>query len=132
MRGMVFSLAIGLFGTVVPAAAATVTFHNCSDRTFNLQTYNQDDAVCWIARESKSLPTCGAVTFTCEGQCKIVGFQDVIGGSTQCASLPTYGNQTVVIPNGTNYFLDTGTVNATRGTPDWGGWCVCSEAEMQF
>lgn len=71
MRGMVFWLAIGLFGTIVPAAADTLTINNYTHETPYVMTYNQSDAVCWIVRRSANLPSCSTETFDCVMQCKV-------------------------------------------------------------
>ena len=100
MRRVSFGLAIGIFGIMVPAAADTLTLHNCAQETLHLRTFNEGDGVCWVARTETSLASCGTVTFTCDGKCKVDGISAVgKSGPNYCATMPRLNGE-YVIPKG--------------------------------
>ena len=68
---VLYWLAIGIFGAIVPAAADTLRLSDCSRQGPTIITYNEGDGVCWIPRNATALPSCGTVTFTCDGKCKV-------------------------------------------------------------
>lgn len=46
MRRMLVWLAVGMLGTVAPAAAGTLGLSNCTQSTPTVDTYNQGDSFC--------------------------------------------------------------------------------------
>ena len=135
MRRVSFGLAIGIFRIMVPAAADTLILHNCAQETLHLRTFNEGDGVCWVARTETSLASCGTVTFTCDGKCKVEGISEV----NVCGTMPRLNGE-YVIPKGKagtaegylKGLFTVGEMNRWRGGPDWYLVCVCSEAQMNF
>lgn len=132
MRGIWSWLAIGMLGTVVPAAAETIIFHNCSDTTFNLKSYNEGDRFCWVSRQTVTLSRCGTVTLDCIGQCQINGLHGFSLRGGVCGGMMSFGGHPFVITKTPNYFTDPQSLDYARGSPEWDEFCACSEAEMQW
>jgi hypothetical protein len=134
MLRVLFTLVIGLLGSAVPAAAASVTFYNCSATTFHLKIYNQADRLCLVPRVTPTLPRCGTVTLECDGTCQVQGF-DGIGAferyPSACGSLVMLGAGPHLISKRLDVTIPQ-SVDVWRGTVHWGDVCACSEAELPW
>ena len=121
MRRVSFGLAIGIFGIMVPAAADTLTLHNCTQGTLHLSTFNEGDGVCWVPRTKRSLASCGTVTFTCDGKCKVKGMSGS-GVNLPCGNLPRLNGENVIPKywTGEQYLKTVGRIEISgAASPKW-------------
>jgi hypothetical protein len=127
MQQAMFRLVVAMLGTVMPAAADTLTMSNCTTETPKITTYNAMDGFCWIPRSEATLPRCGTVTFTCDGECKL----KIEGLAFNCSSAiyvlsgaHTYQNQ--------SYISETSRLRGLNDSVAWKASCSCDKAQMQW
>jgi hypothetical protein len=125
MRYVLFWLGTGfLLATAFPAAADTLRLSNCTTEAEAVETFNESDFLCWVPRSRGTLPSCGTVTFDCDGKCKV----KTGGGGTYCGQLSTLGGERTRVTAG---FVETSAVRG--GDPaTWSRLCTCDQAKMQW
>jgi hypothetical protein len=128
MRSVLLWFAVSSVLSFMPAAADSLTLHNCSDVARQIAVYNEGDGLCWIARSQTTLHRCGTVTFDCAGKCKVKG----VTGATACSSLPLLSGARVIPKRTGEELKTTAELDRWRGTPNWSLLCTCTDAEMQF
>jgi hypothetical protein len=122
MRSVVFWLVVGMFGAVLPAAAASVSIYNCTDQTIEFKIYDEGDISCAIPADwgnaKFTLSKCGlSFSYQC--------------GGTKCQVSPLGGS-------GCNFAKMSGTVTVLKGAQnidgvihqaDQNGWTYFEQGE---
>jgi hypothetical protein len=130
MRRTFFWLTIGMLGAIFPAAADTLKFSNCGDKTPNVVTYNAMDGFCWVPRSQATLTRCGTVTFTCDGECQ-VKIEGRLTGFECGGGHPDWHLSGEMTYNDWEHIVETAKVRNWNST-DWSKYCTCDKAEMQW
>ena len=128
-------LAIAIFGAVAPATAGTLRLSNCTQSTPTVDVYNAADGFCWIpvlSGGTKTLPSCGTVTFNCEGDCKV----KVQGAAFDCSNphpmhLVT-GEHVYIKPSSSPDATSIVPRDWIRDIDDWDYRCDCVQDNMQW
>jgi hypothetical protein len=134
MRGIVFWLAIGVFGSAVPAAADPLALTNCTTDAPMITTFNESDPVCAVPQVTTALHSCSTVVVVCDGRCKVNASQAAVGlGSTSaaiCGTLPLLGGEQTFTRSGD--LVPTASVRSASDESSWSQLCTCSQAEMRW
>ena len=132
MRRMLFWLAIGMLGAVLPAAADTLRVSNCRVDAIEANAFDEGDGLC-LTPQVQLLNACSTVVFNCEGRCK-VGF----GPQPSCSQAKVFSSDQTLSKHGmveTSSLLDiVETMNDSEEEwrHEWPPECDCGITAMQW